>query len=282
MPQLGGGHCPRPALRSQPEPTSRFSASSSPLAPRAETTLHTAYLDTYFATILMLHRAIRVLGSHQSQRTGLLPACYCICTCMQHCVGTYSCFICDTTFAARWRPLAQKGGWVFVPPLPPVLSMSTYTMCTARTDGASSQIASRFMPAKGRLLAIDNCATVPCPDSLSTWQFLSRLTNQMYQRPHLGTLPNTTCSKLSSEQTAAMSHATRSFDFVIVGGGTSGLVLASRLSENPAWKILVIESGEDQTEDARVSVPGLWPTLLPTSSNWAFETVAQVCSVPLS
>lgn len=57
---------------------------------RQRSTLPTKYLDTYLATILMLHRAIRVLGSHQSQRTGLLPACYCICTCMQHCVGTYS------------------------------------------------------------------------------------------------------------------------------------------------------------------------------------------------
>lgn len=77
-----------------------------------------------------------------------------------------------------------------------------------------------------------------------------------------------------------MSLDSRNFDFVIIGGGTSGLVLGSRLSENPNLKVLVIESGEDQTEDPRVNVPGLWPTLLPTSSNWAFRTVAQVCQLP--
>lgn len=77
-----------------------------------------------------------------------------------------------------------------------------------------------------------------------------------------------------------MSSQSETFDFVIVGGGTSGLVLASRLSEDSNLRVLVIESGEDQTEDPRVNVPGLWPTLLPTSSNWAFRTVAQVCLLP--
>lgn len=78
-----------------------------------------------------------------------------------------------------------------------------------------------------------------------------------------------------------MSSKIESFDFVIVGGGTSGLVLASRLSQDPKLKVLVIESGDDQTEDPRVNVPGLWPTLLPTNSNWAYKTLVQVCQVPI-
>ena len=34
------------------------------------------------------------------------------------------------------------------------------------------------------------------------------------------------------------------YDFIVAGGGTGGSLVATRLAENPKWKILVIEAGK--------------------------------------
>lgn len=75
-----------------------------------------------------------------------------------------------------------------------------------------------------------------------------------------------------------MASDRETFDFIIVGGGTAGLVLAARLSDDPKLgKVLVIEAGVDQTQDPRVNAPLMGSALLSTPSNWAFEFVPQVC-----
>ncbi|MFD8820632.1 GMC family oxidoreductase, partial [Streptomyces sp. NPDC059627] len=61
--------------------------------------------------------------------------------------------------------------------------------------------------------------------------------------------------------------SSRDYDFVIVGAGTAGSVLASRLSEDPAVSVLLLEAGAEQPLDL-MSVPAAWPALIGSSADW--------------
>jgi choline dehydrogenase len=68
------------------------------------------------------------------------------------------------------------------------------------------------------------------------------------------------------------------FDYIIVGAGSAGCVLANRLSANPACKVLLLEAGPD-VETFWVRAPAGLPFLFQDSSvNWksSSEPVAQL------
>lgn len=62
----------------------------------------------------------------------------------------------------------------------------------------------------------------------------------------------------------------REYDFVIIGGGSAGAVLANRLTEIPSWKVLLLEAGPDENEIS--DVPSLAAYLQLTRLDWQYKT----------
>lgn len=63
-------------------------------------------------------------------------------------------------------------------------------------------------------------------------------------------------------------------DIVIVGAGSAGCVLASRLSEDPTCRVTLIEAGGDGNSNL-VCRPSQWPLLWDREENWGYSTTAQ-------
>ncbi|XP_025405162.1 glucose dehydrogenase [FAD, quinone]-like [Sipha flava] len=61
------------------------------------------------------------------------------------------------------------------------------------------------------------------------------------------------------------------YDFIIVGAGSAGAVVANRLSEVPTWDILLMEAGDE--EQFLMDVPLLANMLQFTDANWKYKTM---------
>lgn len=89
-------------------------------------------------------------------------------------------------------------------------------------------------------------------------------------------------AQLTQGYTFGTSGRNATFDYVIVGGGTAGLTMATRLAKNPSLSIAVIEAGGFyEQEDGNLSVVPAYEvaSLGATIVDWNFLTTPQAVRI---
>lgn len=105
---------------------------------------------------------------------------------------------------------------------------------------------------------------------------------------HKGTLPTTMPSgdtngvkgvkgRSGSALCSVDEFVNQQFDYVVVGGGTAGCVVAARLTENPNVKVGILEAGSNRMDDPQISTPSMYPTLIGREKyDWCFQSIPVV------
>ena len=71
------------------------------------------------------------------------------------------------------------------------------------------------------------------------------------------------------------------FGYIVVGAGSAGCVIASRLSQEASTRVLLLEAGEAKRPRA-MTVPAAWPDNLGSAADWADVTTTQAQAGPVA
>ena len=107
-------------------------------------------------------------------------------------------------------------------------------------------------------------------------------TKKVTRRTFISTTAATAAATLTTGPVIGRANSTEieskmtetNFDYVVIGGGTAGPVLAARLSEDPNTSVLIIEAGPENTYETgefAAGVGGMWAP----ATNWGFSSAPQ-------
>ena len=83
-------------------------------------------------------------------------------------------------------------------------------------------------------------------------------------------------SRRSKRRTSTTVPPSGEFDYIVVGGGLAGSVLAARLSEDASKRVLVVEAGESSPDSIFIRISGAILKLFRNPAfDWCWQTVAE-------